>query len=158
MKKILATLCLVYQHPKILLGMKKRGFGVGRWNGFGGKVKEEESIEKAAKREVLEESGLKVKTLSKKGVLDFEFKDETENIEVHVFKIADFIGEPVESEEMKPQWFSVEEIPFDKMWPDDKYWLPYFLEDKNFYGRFLFDHPSGSDYTSKILEREIKEI
>jgi hypothetical protein len=37
MKKIL-TLTIIYQHPRVLLGMKKRGFGAGRWNGFGGKV------------------------------------------------------------------------------------------------------------------------
>jgi hypothetical protein len=37
MKKLL-TLCIVHQNDKVLLGMKKRGFGMGRWNGFGGKV------------------------------------------------------------------------------------------------------------------------
>ena len=56
MKKIL-TLCVIYQHPRVLLGMKKRGFGKGRWNGFGGKVKEGETIEEATKRETLEEAG-----------------------------------------------------------------------------------------------------
>ena len=60
MKRIL-TLCIIYQDRKILLGMKKRGFGVGKWNGFGGHVEEAESIEEAAKREVFEEAGLKVK-------------------------------------------------------------------------------------------------
>ena len=39
MKKLL-TLTIIYQHPKVLLGMKKRGFGAGRWNGFGGKVED----------------------------------------------------------------------------------------------------------------------
>ncbi|MEK7607017.1 MAG: DNA mismatch repair protein MutT, partial [Patescibacteria group bacterium] len=34
----LLTLCFIHQSPRILLGMKKRGFGAGRWNGFGGKV------------------------------------------------------------------------------------------------------------------------
>ncbi len=55
MKKLL-TLCIVHQHPRVLLGMKKRGFGIGHWNGFGGKVEEGESIEEAAKREVKEEA------------------------------------------------------------------------------------------------------
>lgn len=57
MRKIL-TLCMVMKDGKLLLGMKKRGFGMGRWNGFGGKVEAGESIEEAAKREVFEESGL----------------------------------------------------------------------------------------------------
>jgi hypothetical protein len=37
-------------HKEILLGMKKRGFGAGKWNGFGGKLEENESNEDAAKR------------------------------------------------------------------------------------------------------------
>ncbi len=43
-KKVL-TLVYILKDDQILLGMKKRGFGVGKWNGFGGKVKlGEESI------------------------------------------------------------------------------------------------------------------
>ena len=40
-----ATLMLIVDENKILLGMKKRGFGEGKWNGFGGKVNEGETIE-----------------------------------------------------------------------------------------------------------------
>ena len=46
----LYTLAFVLDAGRILLGMKKRGFGAGRWNGFGGKVDPGESIEAAAKR------------------------------------------------------------------------------------------------------------
>ncbi|XP_032115703.1 7,8-dihydro-8-oxoguanine triphosphatase isoform X1 [Sapajus apella] len=46
----LYTLVLVLQPQRVLLGMKKRGFGAGRWNGFGGKVQEGETIEEGAKR------------------------------------------------------------------------------------------------------------
>lgn len=48
MKKIL-TLCMVIRDSELLLGMKKRGFGVGRWNGFGGKVEMGEDIVDAAR-------------------------------------------------------------------------------------------------------------
>jgi 8-oxo-dGTP diphosphatase/2-hydroxy-dATP diphosphatase len=44
------TLVLVRQGQNVLLGMKKRGFGVGRWNGFGGKVEKQETILDGAKR------------------------------------------------------------------------------------------------------------
>jgi hypothetical protein len=37
------TLCMVHQDNKLLLGMKKRGFGEGRWNGFGGKLGDEKT-------------------------------------------------------------------------------------------------------------------
>lgn len=46
----LLTLVLVVQPGRVLLGMKKRGFGAGKWNGFGGKVQTGESIEQAARR------------------------------------------------------------------------------------------------------------
>ena len=37
--------------------MKKRGFGANRWNGYGGKTNEGESLEDAAIRELEEETG-----------------------------------------------------------------------------------------------------
>ncbi len=46
----LFTLLFVLRPGQVLLGMKKRGFGKGRWNGFGGKVHKGESIEEAAIR------------------------------------------------------------------------------------------------------------
>lgn len=143
------TLCIVHQHPKVLLGMKKRGFGVGRWNGFGGKVLPGESIEDATRRELLEEAGIEVGDLEKYGIIDFEFKGNPEILEVHIFKATDFTGEPTEGEEMKPQWYFVDEIPFKEMWPDDIYWIPLFLKGKKFKGKFLFGEKD------EILEKEI---
>uniref|UniRef100_A0A8C6YN90 Oxidized purine nucleoside triphosphate hydrolase n=1 Tax=Nothoprocta perdicaria TaxID=30464 RepID=A0A8C6YN90_NOTPE len=94
----LFTLVLVVQPPRVLLGMKKRGFGAGLWNGFGGKVQPGESIEEAARRELLEESGLTVDTLQKMGQITFEFVGSSELMEVHIFRADDFHGEPKESE------------------------------------------------------------
>jgi len=118
--------------------MKKRGFGAGRWNGFGGKVLPLEKVEDAMEREMQEEAGVELKDLRKVGIIDFEFKDNPEILQVHLFRSDDFFGEPIESEEMKPQWFHVDEIPFDDMWPDDRYWIPLFLSGKKFKGKFLF--------------------
>ena len=147
MKKIL-TLCIIHQGDKVLLGMKKKGFGEGRWNGFGGKVEEGETIEEAMRREVQEECGILLKDFDKRGVLEFEFQGEPEILEVHVFGARDFQGDPIETEEMRPQWFSIEEIPLEKMWPDDKHWFPLFLKGKNFSGKFLFkDHDTILKYT-----------
>lgn len=151
MKKLL-TLCIIHQHPKVLLGMKKRGFGAGRWNGFGGKVSATETIEAAAKREIQEETGVEVRNLDKVGIIDFEFKGNPEILQVHIFKSDNFSGEPTESEEMKPQWFHIDEIPFKEMWPDDIYWMPLFLSGKKFKGKFLFGE---SDI---ILEQELEEV
>jgi len=150
--KKLLTLCVIHQHPKVLLGMKKRGFGAGRWNGFGGKISKGETIEAAARREIKEEAGIEVKNLDKVGIIDFEFKGNPEILQVHIFKSDDFSGIPTESEEMKPQWFYIDEIPFKEMWPDDIHWMPLFFKGKKFKGRFLF----GKD--DVVLEKELIEV
>ena len=151
MKKIL-TLCVIHKHPKILLGMKKRGFGAGRWNGFGGKLNDAETIKDGVMRELKEEAGIEAKNLSKVGIIDFEFKGNPEILQVHIFKSDNFLGEPTESEEMKPQWFHIDEIPFKEMWPDDIHWMPLFLSGKKFKGRFLFGE------SDVILEKELIEV
>ena len=151
MSKLL-TLCVIHDNEKILLGMKKKGFGEGKWNGFGGKVEEGESIENAAHRELKEEAGIEASGLKKRGVINFEFEGDPKILEVHVFSASDFIGEPRESDEMKPQWFGIDEIPYDGMWPDDKHWLPVLLSGKNFKGSFHF---RGHN---EILRHELREV
>ncbi|NXJ03301.1 8ODP triphosphatase, partial [Odontophorus gujanensis] len=146
------TLVLVVQQPRILLGRKKRGFGAGLWNGFGGKVQTGESIEDAARRELLEESGLTVDTLQKMGEITFEFVGNSELMEVHVFRADHFHGEPKESDEMQPQWFQLDEVPFKEMWPDDIYWFPLVLQRKLFRGYFKFQGPDT------IVEHTLKEV
>ncbi|KAJ1096344.1 hypothetical protein NDU88_001487 [Pleurodeles waltl] len=153
----LFTLVLVVQPKQVLLGMKKRGFGAGRWNGFGGKVQKGETIEEAAKRELLEESGLTVDELHKVGNIKFEFVGSNELMDVHIFRAENYSGEPTESEEMRPQWFALDNIPFVQMWPDDVYWFPIMLQKKKFLGYFKFQgHDTILDYTLKEVD-EIKE-
>lgn len=150
--KIITTLCIIHRPPFVLLGKKKRGFGAGKWNGFGGKVSPRETIEQAAHRELEEEAGVKAVELEKIGVLDFFFAHNSEVIRVHIFRAEDFQGPPRESEEMEPRWFKIEEIPFKEMWPDDVYWMPLFLERRRFTGNFHFDRDN------RILRQSLKEL
>ena len=55
MKTQLTTLLLILKDNQILLAEKKRGFGVGKFNGIGGKVEKDETIEGAMIRETQEE-------------------------------------------------------------------------------------------------------
>ncbi len=135
----LFTLCFVLRPGEILLGLKKRGFGAGRWNGFGGKLSPGESIEEATIRETREESGVIVHDLIPVGTHEFEFLSDPGTIlEVHVFRCQDYSGEIIETEEMEPRWFRFQDIPYAEMWPDDIHWLPLLLEGKKFETRFLF--------------------
>lgn len=138
MSKKVMTIGLVCKGNKILLGMKKRGFGEGRWNGFGGKVHEGESIEEGLAREVQEEAGLTVLDFAKKGVINFHFEDKDDQPEVHIFEITKYQGKPIETEEMRPKWFEIDSIPYGQMWPADCQWFPYFLEKKEFQGEVFF--------------------
>ncbi len=142
------TLCVVRNDTHILLGMKKRGFGEGRWNGFGGKVQLGETIEEAARRELREECGLEADALEKRGILTFEMATSEEILEIHVYAVVSYRGEVVESEEMRPAWFRLTDIPFDQMWPDDRHWLPRFLEGESVHGKFYFlDTETLLDFT-----------
>ncbi|XP_059177278.1 oxidized purine nucleoside triphosphate hydrolase-like [Physella acuta] len=150
LKKIL-TLVFVRDNGKVLLGLKKRGFGCGLWNGFGGKVERGETIIEGAKRELLEESGVVADILNKVGLITFQFENDPVLLEVHVFQTSEYKGRPIETEEMKPQWYLENSIPFSQMWPDDKIWFPYLLKGKQFEAFFLF---RGMDL---ILDHWIKE-
>ncbi|MBI5421702.1 8-oxo-dGTP diphosphatase [Candidatus Peregrinibacteria bacterium] len=132
------TLCLAVDSNRVLLGMKKRGFGAGRWNGFGGKLAPGENIEQAARREMLEEAGVTIGAMERVARMEFEWQGNPVIHEVHLFRVDTFDGTPVETEEMRPQWFTHDQIPFDTMWPDDPLWFPLFLAGKNFIAKILF--------------------
>lgn len=134
----LLTLVIILKDGKVLLGMKKRGFGAGYFNGFGGKVEANETILEAAVRELQEESGVIPVSMEKRGVLTFHFDDNPQPWEVHVYHVGDYSGEPCETEEMAPTWFSLTDIPYDKMWQDDPIWYPEFLQGRHFKGEFYF--------------------
>lgn len=146
------TLGIVCQPSRVLLGMKKRGFGAGRWNGFGGKLLEGESLEESLRREFKEEANIDIGSVEERGVLEFIYGSSPEVLQVHVYMISDFTGEATESEEMRPQWFTLDAIPYEAMWPDDKFWLPLLLADKKFYGKFWFDENNA------ILKQELIEV
>lgn len=67
MKK--TTLCYPTKDGKILLAMKKRGFGEGKWNGPGGKLQKGETAEDACRCETLEEIGVTVGELQDLGLI-----------------------------------------------------------------------------------------
>jgi 8-oxo-dGTP diphosphatase/2-hydroxy-dATP diphosphatase len=123
MNKI-TTLVFVRRGDEILLGMKKRGFGEGRWDGFGGKVEPGETLLEAAKRELLEESGLVASKLHEVAQTYFDYETIPDKIHNTVYLCDDFSGEPIETDEMRPRWFNINELPYDQMWTDEKFWVP----------------------------------
>lgn len=144
-----ATLCLLikenHNDKEVLLAMKKKGFGKGKWNGIGGKIEiGDNNIFDAAVRETEEEIRVQIKGIERVAFLSFRFPYISEeerkewNQDVHVFLAKSWEGEPAETEEMAPKWFKLKDIPFDKMWDDDKFWLPRILEGKKLKAKFIF--------------------
>jgi len=140
-KHTIATLCFLLKREKILLGFKKRGFGMGKWNGVGGKVDADESPLIAAIRETREEIGVNVAGyIQEMGVIEFEYRTKTpEKVIVFVYVAKKWEGEPIETEEILPKWFDIDKVPYELMWPDDKLWLPRFIKGQKIHDSYVFD-------------------
>ncbi len=143
-----ANLVFLTQGDRVLLIHKKTGLGAGKINGPGGKLEEGETALAAAIREVREELCLEVGQIEERGELHFDFVD---GLRLHcaVFLGSEFSGTPTETREARPEWFRLDELPFDRMWPDDQYWLPGLLEGRCFRAWFRFDG-------EEMLSREVR--
>jgi 8-oxo-dGTP diphosphatase len=156
---ISATLCFVFRDgppPAILLGYKKRGFGVGKYDGFGGKRLAGENPPQAASRELEEESSLIVlpSDLVSMGIITFMFpyKPVWDQI-VFLYIARSWYGIPTESEEMRPEWFAVDNIPFHLMWHDAQFWMPHLLLNHSIDATFILnqDNETVKDYSIRLL-------
>lgn len=139
---VTTTLCYILNDKnEVLLIMKKRGVGAGKWNGPGGKVDQGESVEQSIIREVKEETGLTVSDLKNKGVLEFVCPTHPEiESRCHIFITRDFAGETIESEECYSQWHNLDNIPFEQMWDSDIIWFKKLISDfKEVRYRFFFN-------------------
>lgn len=135
------TLCYPLDgRGNVLLAMKKRGFAAGKLNGPGGKLETGETPEQACRREVREEVGIELVGLEARGSIEFRFDGKSDwDQDCHIFVARGISGEPQETEEMKPEWFPVSDLPFDRMWEDDPHWLPGVLAGGTVKMRFYFD-------------------
>ena len=143
------TLLFIVQRGRVLLIHKKRGLGAGNLNGPGGRLDPGESPVQCALREVKEELLIDPIDPEQIGELQFQFLDGY-SIHVWVFFAREFSGSPTETDEAIPFWTPLDEIPYERMWEDDRYWLPLLLERRPFLGRFIFDKDRMLDF--QLLE------
>lgn len=132
---------LLNSKHQILLWMKRRWFGAGKRNGFGGKNMEWETIIQTALRELEEEAGVirSPEQVEKAGILHFFREDKPErNQDVHVFR-GIYDGDFSETEEMRPQWRDTDQLPFQDMREDDIIWMPKLIAGEYFDIDFRFD-------------------
>ena len=131
------TLIFVRRDDALLLIEKKTGLGQGKINGPGGKIETGETPAAGALRELREEVGLTAFEPQLAARLFFSDVEEL-NILVYVFVTDQFDGELHETTEAKPIWVDVQDVPYEKMWEDDQYWLPQVLNGESVDGYFQF--------------------
>ncbi len=141
-----ATLVFVFRDEEILLINKKTGLGKGKINAPGGKVDPGEGVEDCAVRECKEELGIMVSNLEYCGQHKFQFVDGY-SIHVWVYRTQTFEGVPRETREAAPMWVRQDEVPFDSMWEDDRFWIPMMIRGERFQTRWIFDDDRMVDFS-----------
>ena len=122
--------------------MKKatRGISAGKWNAPGGKSEAGEAPDACARREVFEETGLRVRELFYHGALSFYMEGvKTLHTRALLFSTRGAVGRAAGSEEGPVKWFPLSELPFDEMWEDDRLWIPLMLRGTRFNAKFAYD-------------------
>lgn len=130
---------LLRRDDDLLLGEKLTGFGAGRVVAPGGHVEPSESPLAAAVRETHEETGLVVHDTTLCARLEFAFPVRPAwDLRLEVFTSTMYAGTLVPSSELAPWWCPVEELPLERMWDDDRYWLPRVLAGERLRGAFTY--------------------
>lgn len=155
-RTINTTLVLIMKNGKVLLAQKKRGFAMGTYNGIGGKQDPGETINQAMIRETQEEIGVTPTAFEQVGLICFDtwYKGERVNLNLNIYTCSEYVGEIQETEEMIPEWFNIENVPFEKMLPDDREWFPIVVSGGNVFGTvFLSEDLKHSDNNFKQVSK-----
>lgn len=135
---LLTTLVFIRRHQQVLLIHKKTGLGAGKILGPGGKLEPYETPLACAIRETEEE--LKITPHGLQPMAELFFHDLAyPKIKIYVYVSDQFSGTPTETLEAAPLWCPMTDLPLDKMWADDQFWLPQVLQSEPIRGWFYFD-------------------
>ncbi len=147
----LTTLCYLEREGAYLMMLRNRKAqdeNAGKWIGIGGKFQEGESPEECLRREILEETGLAVRSVRFRGIVTF-VSDLYGTEYMHLFTSEDFSGTPGETDEGELHWIPKEQILSLPLWEGDRLFLPLLTEEKGFFSLKLLYR--GDDLTGSEL-------
>lgn len=130
----------------LLIERKEKGFGFGRVCAPGGQMEAGETATECAIREVLEEVGLEIKDPKHMGYVNFMIPGN--NLRGHIYIATKYSGKLIESDEARPFWCNISEIPFDRMFDDASIWLKAALDNRK------FDFYGVCDTSGKLISHE----
>jgi 8-oxo-dGTP diphosphatase len=152
-KHKLATLAYIRHEKEVLLlfrNKKENDFHEGKFVGIGGRLEPGETPLECIVREVKEESGYSFsrKNIHFRGYIYFDEVNRNkadEDLPAFnwlVFIYTGFVSKKKHfvNSEGDLQWFSTNNIPYDKMWAGDKIFTPKILESNDIIeGKFLYE-------------------
>jgi 8-oxo-dGTP diphosphatase len=148
------TVGYLVKEDTVLLVEKGRNIGMGKLVGVGGRQEEGETIEETARREIEEEIGVNVTKMRKAAEIEFVFPHNPKyGGRVIGYVVEEWEGEPQITDEAKSvDWYNVNQLPTEKMWHDNTFWVPLILSGKSVSGRFVI----GAD--DRVIEYSLTEV
>ena len=127
---------MIFKDKKILLGKRCGKHAPGEYSFAGGRIEYMESFENAAKRETLEEAGIKIKNIKFQSV---------SNIDRYSYRHDILIGLIAEWEQGEPQtfkgerigewgWYDLDDLPLPLFYPT-KLMIDLYKSGKNYYDK-----------------------
>lgn len=159
MEQILATLVFLTTKDRVYMVKKTQKIGIGRYTGAGGKVKKGETIEESARRETLEEIGVRIEKLRRVAIIGFNNQNKV-MFKVHVFFAESWSGvlKPNEAEVTEGRWFPISQIAEVDMMGADYIWLPPVLEGKTIVGCFSYLDPEQRHISHRSWIKEVENL
>ncbi|PGO22460.1 DNA mismatch repair protein MutT [Bacillus cereus] len=157
------TICFIRKGDNILLLNRNKKPTMGMWHGVEGKIEEYETPYEGVIRETLEETGIELPSVTYKGNVMFQVKDEPLGSEGMYVFLADLpdgvhIDTPVSTDEGILEWKSIDWILDDDnrgVVSNLQRYLPELLnEDDNLEHIFTYDNRNIIDYTTTLLTED----
>ncbi len=148
--KILKAFTLIHNNSKALLGKKKDS--TKEYNGFKTTISKGLNIEETARIKTYEQSGVYPLVMEKIGEVLFNFIGKKEEHETHFFKSSKYNGRAKETKEFTSKWFNVDEIPYQELLEENRFWLPMMLQNHHFQGRISLDN------NHKIKDYKLEQV